>query len=125
MRFFITGTMYGHLAPAMITVNNRHELLGEQHERESDKGLLSGLLDSIWRFSTPVRRRTAERRLKRRLSFVGHMEHYQRKRNLVACLECGYWHERQTLCANCYSKVQAETARIRAQLPDNFKFDSK
>lgn len=65
----------------------------------------------------------SELMINRHIFLTGHQEFYQLKRSLVTCNSCGHWHERHTLCPNCYSTVRDETERLRAlsgTLPTEF-----
>ena len=38
------------------------------------------------------------------------------KTNLIACLECGSYHEIGRICGSCYEKVKEETKKMMANL---------
>lgn len=88
----------GHL-PALVcstvqvpgtTKHHNHDQLGSS--------ILESIFDSrLW--AVPKSRRSLERRMTRRMGGLKHFETYGRpKNNIVACLECGHWHEKHTIC---------------------------
>ena len=46
------------------------------------------------------------------------------KTNLLACLDCGDYHEVGTICGSCYAKVKAETKALQDQMfaSDEFQY---
>lgn len=47
------------------------------------------------------------------------------KKNIVECLDCGSFHEKNTICGKCYQQVKAETEEIQKYLfkDDAFKYN--
>ncbi|XP_064643547.1 large ribosomal subunit protein bL32m-like [Lineus longissimus] len=88
------------------------------HQPQENSSNQTSLLDSIlgngilWA-SVPKHRRTAERRATRRMAMAGHRERYLPKKDIVACLECGHWHQTHTICGHCYEKVKEETKAMQ------------
>ena len=44
------------------------------------------------------------------------------KTNIIACLDCGDYHEQGTICRTCYQKVKTETENIHEQMFKTEKF---
>lgn len=93
---------------------------------EKSTGNHSSVLDSIFGstlWAVPKSRRSVERRWTRKMGEIGHFEHARPKKNLIACLECGHWHESHTICGNCYKKVREETKAMQKTFGDDLKYD--
>ena len=70
---------------------------------------------------TQKHRATVERRRIRRHSDLpmSLMTHYGTPRqDLHQCLECGTWHEKKTICGNCYDRIRKETQAIIDSYPN-------
>ncbi|CAH2071178.1 unnamed protein product, partial [Iphiclides podalirius] len=69
--------------------------------------------------AVPKFRRTIEKRLKRKF---GSPEYVWKmlvpKNNIKVCNDCGHYHERGRLCANCYKRVENETKEIQAKIQE-------
>ncbi|KAL5009839.1 hypothetical protein ScPMuIL_012144 [Solemya velum] len=88
---------------------------------------LDSILDSIfgsklWA-AVPKNRRSAERRMTRKMAKF-HLNDAIPKKNIVACLECGHWHQSNTICGNCYSKVREETKEMRRSLGEDIRYSA-
>ncbi|ESO94135.1 hypothetical protein LOTGIDRAFT_232409 [Lottia gigantea] len=105
-------------------------LVCDVHHIESNPNQTSGsmksLLDDIFSntlFAVPRNRRSKEIRRTRKMQITGHYEYALPKNNIVSCLECGHWHEKQTLCGNCYDKVRKETEEMQEAMgTDTLKY---
>ncbi|XP_067686211.1 large ribosomal subunit protein bL32m-like [Haliotis asinina] len=97
--------------------------LPETHQyNQSPKSVLGSILDSIL-WAVPRNRRSLERRLTRKHAMTKHFEAAIPKKNIIACLECGHWHEKHTICGNCYKKVKEETKQLKAAMGDDFLYN--
>jgi large subunit ribosomal protein L32 len=75
---------------------------------------------------TQKHRATIERRRVRRHSDLpmSLMSKYGTPRqDLHQCLECGKWHERKTLCGNCYDRIRKETQAMKDSYPNKDEFN--
>ena len=74
---------------------------------------------------TQKHRATIERRRIRRHSDLpmSLMIHYGTPRqDLHQCLECGTWHEKKTICGNCYDRIRKETQAMKDSYPNKDEF---
>ncbi|VDI37297.1 large subunit ribosomal protein L32 [Mytilus galloprovincialis] len=83
------------------------------------------ILDQIFSpidYAVPKFRRSRERRMTRQ--FGKHqMERYiDIKKSLIMCLECGHWHEKRTICGNCYERVREETKEMKKELGEAMEY---
>ncbi len=66
---------------------------------QDTKSLLDSLLgDGFLWAALPKHRRSLERRMSRRMGGTKIRKFTTPKKNIVACLECGHWHESHTIC---------------------------
>jgi large subunit ribosomal protein L32 len=75
---------------------------------------------------TQKHRATIERRRIRRHSDLpmSLMTKYGTPRqDLHQCLECGTWHEKKTICGNCYDRIRKETQAIKDSYPNKDEFN--
>jgi len=75
---------------------------------------------------TQKHRATIERRRIRRHSDLpmSLMTKYGTPRqDLHQCLECGTWHEKKTICGNCYDRIRKETEAIKDSYPNKDEFN--
>ncbi|CAH1774729.1 unnamed protein product [Owenia fusiformis] len=82
----------------------------------SPDSTLKSILGEGILWAVPKGRRTKQRRLTRKLSLHCGFEDAIPKRNIIACLECGHYHERNTICGNCYDKVREETKAMKEKM---------
>lgn len=71
-----------------------------------------------WRgflWGVPKKRVPVEVRQRRRFK-LKYTEEYKPATNLISCVDCGSWHQSNTLCGTCYDKVRKETKAIQAQM---------
>lgn len=78
---------------------------------------------------TQKHRATIERRRIRRhsdlpMSLMG--KYGTPRQDLHQCLECGKWHEKKTICGNCYDRIRKETQAMKDSYPnkDEFNYNS-
>jgi large subunit ribosomal protein L32 len=70
---------------------------------------------------TQKHRATIERRRIRRHSDLPMslmMKYGTPRQDLHQCLECGTWHEKKTICGNCYDRIRKETQLIKDSYPN-------
>ncbi len=75
---------------------------------------------------TQKHRATIERRRIRRHSDLpmSLMNKYGTPRqDLHQCLECGTWHEKKTICGNCYDRIRKETQLMKDSYPNKDEFN--
>ena len=77
---------------------------------------------------TQKHRATIERRLHRRHSELPMslmVKYGTPRRDLHQCLECGTWHERKTICGQCYDRIRQETQAMKDAFPnqDELKYN--
>ena len=85
----------------------------------------SSLLEEIFNptlYAVPKHRRSRERRLQRKFGNHIMQRFVQIKKNLVMCLECGQWHERRTICGNCYERAKEETEEMKKELGEEMQY---
>lgn len=70
----------------------------------------------------PKHRRSRERRMQRQFGQHQMKRMIDIKQNLIMCLECGHWHEKRTICGNCYEKVKKETEEMKEALGEGMKY---
>jgi len=78
-----------------------------------------------WYCPTPKKRTTAEKKLTKKFMPLNNNQitkQARAKTNIVACLDCGLYHEIGTICGNCYQRIRKETMLIQDQLMNNEKF---
>ncbi|XP_074653201.1 large ribosomal subunit protein bL32m-like [Tubulanus polymorphus] len=92
----------------------------------SGQSLLESILGNGIFYAVPKHRRTVERRSARKHAWGGgRMEDHQPKKHIVACLDCGNYHEKHTICGHCYEKVKKETQAMQEALGvDTLKFQA-
>uniref|UniRef100_A0A0B6Z9J0 Large ribosomal subunit protein bL32m n=1 Tax=Arion vulgaris TaxID=1028688 RepID=A0A0B6Z9J0_9EUPU len=83
---------------------------------------LDSIFDGIL-LAVPKFRRSLEKRLFRKHNFCGFMEHAEKKKNIIPCLECGHFREKGHLCENCYNNVRQETKEMQAKMGDDLLFN--
>lgn len=44
------------------------------------------------------------------------------RQDLHQCLECGTWHEKKTICGNCYDRIRKETDEMKKSYPNQDEF---
>ncbi|XP_050407595.1 39S ribosomal protein L32, mitochondrial [Patella vulgata] len=94
------------------------------NQQSSTKSILQDIFDSIL-LAVPKSRRTAEKNRTRKMSMKGHYEYAVPKNNIIACLECGNWHEKETICGHCYQTVKTETEEMQKAMGlDALKYDA-
>jgi len=62
---------------------------------------VKSVIDSIYNgfmLAVPKSRRSREKRAMRRMGWTRVKDYMTPRRNLVACLDCGEWHEGHTIC---------------------------
>ncbi|XP_013395287.1 39S ribosomal protein L32, mitochondrial [Lingula anatina] len=97
-------------------------MAGMETTQERNDGS-SGLdWDGLCWAAVPKKRRSIERRMTRRMQIPKHYENALPKKHIVPCLTCGHWHERSTICGNCYERVKKETAAIRDAMPEEWNY---
>jgi large subunit ribosomal protein L32 len=74
-------------------------------------------------FAVPIFRRTLEVRKTRKIGidYFGdgkQLKILQKKNQIMVCDNCGHFHIRNHLCANCYSKVRQESRDIWAKISE-------
>jgi len=82
--------------------------------------VLDGIIGNGILWAVQTHRRSAERRLTRKLS---ENKLTKPKKNLVICNVCGHFHEVHTICGNCYQKVQEETELMKESIQQEWKLD--
>ncbi|CAF0942899.1 unnamed protein product [Rotaria sordida] len=45
------------------------------------------------------------------------------RQDLHQCLECGTWHEKKTICGNCYDRIRKETQAMKDSYPNKDEFN--
>jgi large subunit ribosomal protein L32 len=45
------------------------------------------------------------------------------RQDLHQCLECGTWHEKKTICGNCYDRIRKETQAMKDAFPSKDEFN--
>ena len=74
---------------------------------------------------TQKHRATIERRRVRRHSDLPMslmMKYGTPRQDLHQCLECGTWHEKKTICGNCYDRIRKETDEMKKSYPNQDEF---
>jgi large subunit ribosomal protein L32 len=75
---------------------------------------------------TQKHRATVERRRMRRHSDLPMslmMKYGTPRQDLHQCLECGTWHEKKTICGNCYDRIRKETQAMKDSYPNKDEFN--
>jgi large subunit ribosomal protein L32 len=75
---------------------------------------------------TQKHRATIERRRIRRHSDLPMslmMKYGTPRQDLHQCLECGTWHEKKTICGNCYDRIRKETQIMKDSYPNKDEFN--
>lgn len=75
---------------------------------------------------TQKHRATIERRRVRRHSDLPMslmIKYGTPRQDLHQCLECGKWHEKKTICGNCYDRIRKETQAIKDSYPNKDEFN--
>ncbi|XP_064594518.1 large ribosomal subunit protein bL32m-like [Liolophura sinensis] len=120
--FFRWIGVNGH-SPALVcnTIQTPEVTRHHNHDRQGSS-VIESIFDSrLW--AVPKFRRSLERRMTRRMGGEKHFETYgQPKNNIVACLECGHWHEKHTICGHCYAKVREETKHMQEAMGEEANF---
>jgi len=91
----------------------------ETEHDDTQRSALSELFDALVWAAVPKSRRSRERRAIRRFGIHKIREYMTPKSNIMACLECGHYHEAHTICGNCYEKVRDETEVLRSKMDVN------
>ncbi|KAK3591406.1 hypothetical protein CHS0354_005328 [Potamilus streckersoni] len=97
-----------------------------KQQKNSESGSSRSVIDSIFGsilWGVPKSRRTLEKRLTRKFQGKEFKEVTAIKKNIVACLECGTYHEMHTICPKCYGKVREETAAMKAAMGEDFQYN--
>jgi len=70
------------------------------HDQDCDdkQSLLDTIMSNILWAAVPKHRRSPTKRLIRRNGYTYVRDFMTPKKNIVACLECGHYHERHTIC---------------------------
>ncbi|XP_071103097.1 large ribosomal subunit protein bL32m-like [Haliotis cracherodii] len=111
--------MYGALAfDVSPSLSDTHQT------KQSPTSVLGSILDSVLWATVPRNRRSVEKRLTRKHGMTKQFEAAIPKKNIIACLECGHWHEKHTICGNCYKKVKAETRELKLSMGDDFHYNT-
>ncbi|CAF0757468.1 unnamed protein product [Didymodactylos carnosus] len=88
---------------------------------------LQDILPDMSILLTQKKRATIERRRIRRHSDLpmNLMVRLGTPRNdLTQCLDCGSWHEKKTICGQCYDRIRKETESMKQNLnQDEFKYN--
>ena len=88
--------------PALAVDIRCHPANFESHDKvlnpSDGKSIVESIFDGIFLAAVPKHRRSRERRAMRRLGVHNVVKYMTPKRNIVACLECGSWHEAHTVC---------------------------
>ena len=74
---------------------------------------------------TQKHRATIERRRQRRHSDLPMslmIKYGTPRQDLHQCLECGTWHEKKTICGNCYDRIRQETQAMKDSYPNKDEF---
>ena len=80
-----------------------------------DKSILAGVQRN---------RRSIEKRLSRRFGNIDYVyKMLLMKKNLMACMTCGHFHEPGALCPHCYHKVIKETREISDKIQETLKLE--
>ncbi|XP_029635593.1 39S ribosomal protein L32, mitochondrial [Octopus sinensis] len=104
-------------ALAFVTTNTENDV----YQKASD------ILDSIFEsflWGAPKSRRSTEKRKMRKMSELKHYEHARPKKNIIACLQCGHYHENDTICGNCYDKVRQETKLMQKAFEEDLRYSA-
>ncbi len=75
---------------------------------------------------TQKHRATIERRRMRRHSDLPMslmIKYGTPRQDLHQCLECGKWHEKKTICGNCYDRIRKETQAMKDSYPNKDEFN--
>ncbi|GAB1606657.1 39S ribosomal protein L32, mitochondrial-like [Argonauta hians] len=104
-------------ALALVVSDTRND----SHQKTST--VLESIFDSfLW--GAPKSRRSLEVRKTRKMGQLDYFGYAKPKKNIVACLHCGHYHEADTLCGNCYNKVRKETEAMKKAFGDDLKYSA-
>ena len=75
------------------------------------KSIIDSIFDGISWLAVPKRRRSVQKMMMRRMGPNKIRKFGSRKHNIIACLECGHWHQRHTLCGKNQLLCRIEQSR--------------